>query len=111
MKVKKVKRLKKYQIIYADPPWSFNFCNRKGLSEEAKDRLYDTMTPDNIINLPIAELADNNCILFLWVVNSQIPLALTVINTWGFKYKTVAFTWVKVRKKAYHFGGGYVDSF
>lgn len=97
---------KKYNIILADPPWKFNFKNRRGLSEEAKDRLYDTMTSNDIINLPVAELADNNCILFIWVMNSQIPLALDVISSWGFVYKTVAFTWVKTTKNTYHFGGG-----
>lgn len=98
--------MKKYQIIYADPPWNFNFRKRKGLSQQAKDRLYDTMKPKNIMALPINKLADNNCILFLWVMNSEIPLALECIKAWGFQYKTVAFTWVKTRKTAYHFGGG-----
>ena len=40
---------KKYQIIYADPPWMFNFRNRKGLSDVAKNRLYDTMRAEDII--------------------------------------------------------------
>lgn len=98
----------KYQILYADPPWNFNFRNRKGLSQAAKDRLYDTMTAQDIRNLGIdlrSHLADN-CILFLWVMNSELPLALQVIKDWGFDYKTVAFTWVKKNKKEFHFGGG-----
>ena len=98
--------MKKYQIIYADPPWSFNFRKRKGLSQQAKNRLYDTMQPKDIVNLPISALADNNCILFLWVMNSEIPLALNCIKSWGFTYKTIAFTWIKTRKTTYHFGGG-----
>lgn len=97
---------KKYNIIYADPPWNFNFRKRKGLSDAAKDNLYDTMEGQDIINLPFKELADDNCILFLWVMNSEIPLALKCIDEWGFKYKTVAFTWVKTTKNTYHFGGG-----
>jgi N6-adenosine-specific RNA methylase IME4 len=99
--------MKKYKIIYADPPWSFNFRNRNGLSDEAKDRLYDTMKPDDIINMPVKEIADDNSILFLWVMNSEIPLALKCIEAWGFTYKTVAFTWVKTTTNGlYHFGGG-----
>lgn len=44
---------------------------------------------------------------FLWVMNSEIPLALDVIKGWGFTYKTLAFTWVKTTKHGkYHFGGG-----
>lgn len=96
----------KYQIIYADPPWNFNFKKRKGLSDEAKGKLYSTMQAEDIVNLPISNMADENCILFLWVMNSEIPLALKCIDKWGFKYKTVAFTWVKTRKNTYHFGGG-----
>ena len=97
---------KKYNIIYADPPWSFNFRNRKGLSDDAKNRLYDTMNSEDIKELPVKQIADDNCILFLWVMNSEIPLALDVIKSWGFIYKTVAFTWVKTTKNTYHFGGG-----
>ena len=98
--------MKKYQIIYADPPWSFNFQKRKGLSDEAKGKLYPTMKAGDIVNLPIKKLADDNAILFLWIMNSEIPLALHCIDAWGFTYKTVAFTWVKTTKNTYHFGGG-----
>lgn len=97
---------RKYQIIYADPPWHFNFRNRNGLSEEAKDRLYDTMRPEDIVTLPVSSIAEDNAALFLWVMNSEIPLALRCIEAWGFRYKTVAFTWVKTTKNTYHFGGG-----
>ena len=98
--------MKKYQIIYADPPWSFNFRNRKGLSEHAKDCLYDTMKPADIANLPISDIAGDSCALFLWIMDSQMPLALDIVKSWGFIYKTVAFTWVKTTKNSYHFGGG-----
>ena len=97
---------KKYQIIYADPPWKFNFQKRKGLSEEAKGKLYPTMNPKDIINLPFKKLAQDDCMLLLWVMNSELPLALECIKAWGFEYVTVAFTWVKTTKNTYHFGGG-----
>lgn len=97
---------KKYQIIYADPPWSFNFRNRQGLSDKAKGALYNTMIATEILRLPVPTIIDKNCALFLWVMDSQIQLALDVIKSWGFEYKTVAFTWVKIAKNKYHFGGG-----
>lgn len=98
---------KKYNIIYADPPWSFNFANRKGLSDKAKENLYNTMSPKDIKNLPVNSIAKENCILFLWVMNSELPLAFEVISSWGFTYKTVAFQWVKTTVTGkYHFGGG-----
>ena len=98
--------MKKYQIIYADPPWNFNFRKRNGLSQQAKDSLYDTMRPEDILALPVGRLADHNCALFLWIMDSQMQLALDVIKSWGFTYKTVAFTWIKTTKNTYHFGGG-----
>jgi len=98
--------VRKYQIVYADPPWKFNFQKRKGLSDDAKKKLYPTIKGDEILALPVSELADNDCVLFLWVMNSELPLAFRCIKEWGFKYKTVAFTWVKTTKNTYHFGGG-----
>lgn len=97
---------KKYKIIYADPPWSFNFQKRKGLSDKAKSKLYPTMKALDIVDLPVHDIADSDSVLFLGVMNSEIPLALEVIKEWGFVYKTVAFTWVKTRKNTFHFGGG-----
>lgn len=98
---------KKYNIIYADPAWSYNFKNRKGLSDKAKSNLYETMNDKDILNLPINNITDDNCILFLWVLNSKLQLGLDCIQHWGFTYKTVAFNWVKTtRNNKYHFGGG-----
>ena len=97
---------KKYNIIYADPPWHFNFKNRKDLSEDAKSRLYETMKSEDIVNLDVNKIAADDCILFLWVMNSELPLALKCIESWGFTYKTVAFFWLKTRTSKYHFGGG-----
>lgn len=94
---------RKYNIIYADPPWNFNFAKRKLVS---KDHLYPTMRGSDIVSLPVSDIAAKDCALFLWVMNSELPLALRCISAWGFDYKTVAFTWVKTRKTAYHFGGG-----
>ena len=98
--------MKKYQIIYADPPWSsnsqFGRDKRKGNPQH-----YPLMALSNIQALPVSELADNDCALFLWVVDTQLFDALAVIGAWGFKYKTIAFTWVKktVTSKD-HFGVG-----
>jgi N6-adenosine-specific RNA methylase IME4 len=97
---------KKYNIIYADPPWAYNFQKRKRLSEEAKQHLYPTMSKQDILDLPVEDIAADDCALFLWVMNSELPLALDCINKWGFTYKTQAFTWVKTRTNTYHFGGG-----
>ena len=99
---------KKYKIIYADPAWHFKTYSNKGQKRSAI-RHYDTMDIDNIYDLPVKSICDDDCILFLWVIDSMLPQALEVIKRWGFKYKTVAFTWVKQNKKSegYFTGMGY----
>jgi len=62
-----------------------------------------------ICKLNIAEIADDNCVLFLWTTFPQLPEALQVIKAWGFQYKTVAFVWLKQNKggKGWFFGLGF----
>lgn len=86
---------KKYQIIYADPPWSYqdNGCNGNC------EMHYKTMSVDAICNLPLGEVCDDDCVLFLWTTYPMLREALSVINAWGFKYKSIAFQWVKLNKK------------
>ena len=92
-------RLKKYQIIYADPPWEYRlFSNSEGGRTAASH--YQTMRLVDIYSLPINKIADKNCILFMWATYPCLPEALHTIRSWGFFYKTVAFTWVKKNKKA-----------
>lgn len=90
---------KKYAVIYADPPWDFATYSEKGENRSAK-RHYDVMSNDDILNLPIGDMAADNCVLLLWATMPQLPLAFRAIERWGFTYKTVAFTWVKMNRKA-----------
>jgi N6-adenosine-specific RNA methylase IME4 len=98
--------MKKYQIIYADPPWNSNsqFGRDK---KKGNEQHYPLMDLEAIKKLPIKELADENCILFLWVVDTQLFDAKQVIDAWGFIYKTVGFTWAKETLTGKdHFGVG-----
>jgi site-specific DNA-methyltransferase (adenine-specific) len=96
---------KKYGIIYADPPWSYS---NKGVNGGA-DKHYDCMTLEDICTLPVQDIAEENCVLFLWATYPMIREAFTVIEAWGFEYKTIGFQWVKLNKsgKGYMFGTGY----
>ena len=87
----------KYQIIYADPPWSYGGrkLNASTNGVELADH-YPTMEIDEICRLPISDLADRNCVLFLWVVYPVLEDSFKVIKAWGFRYSTVAFEWVKL---------------
>jgi len=88
---------KKYQIIYADPPWSFkNYNNDK--SNSNADHHYNCMTMEQIKLLPIQSLADKDCVLLMWCTDPLLNKQVEVINSWGFEYKTVGFYWVKENK-------------
>lgn len=88
--------IQKYQAIYADPPWDYQQCR---LSGSAKKH-YPTMRIEELCALPVAEIADRDCALFLWATFPQLPEALRLIQAWGFMYKTVAFVWLKQNRKA-----------
>lgn len=89
---------KKYNVIYADPPWQYKLFNGTGNGPAAKH--YRTMKPEDIFNLPVQDIAADDCLLFLWVTFPNIEIGLETIKRWGFKYKTAAFVWVKRNKKS-----------
>ena len=62
--------MKKYQIIYADPPWRYHVYSKKGMGRSAESH-YPTMSVDDICALPVGDLADKNCVLFLWVSENR----------------------------------------
>lgn len=90
--------MKKYQIIYADPPWQYKVYSKKGQGRTAESH-YSTMNIDDICKLPIKELADEDCVLFLWMTFPTLKEGFRLIEEWGFKFKTVAFVWIKQNKK------------
>lgn len=90
---------KKYSVIYADPPWQFKAYSAKGMGRSA-EKHYPTMDIEAIKDLPVSELADKDCALFLWVTFPCLREGLAVLESWGFTYKTAAFVWVKQNKKA-----------
>lgn len=94
----KIEKNKKYQIIYADPPWSYKVYSNKGKGRSAESH-YPTMNINDICNLPVKEITDDDCILFLWVTFPNLKEGLRVIEEWGFQYKTVGFVWIKLNKK------------
>jgi len=93
---------KRYNIIYADPPWSYS----KGVYQKfrpinnGKERLitdfYDTMSFAELAAVPISNISEKDCALFMWFTYSHLEQALKLTKEWGFKYKTVAFVWLKL---------------
>ena len=78
---------KKYNTIYADPPWRFQNRTGKVAPEHRRLTRYETMTLDDIKSLPIEEIADSKSHLYLWIPNALLPDGLAVMDAWGFEYK------------------------
>lgn len=91
----------KYKIIYADPPWEYRQSGSKKNYRGMAKQHYPTMRTEDICNLPVRELATDDCVLFLWATFPNIEEALKVIKAWGFEYKTAGFVWVKKNKKSW----------
>ncbi len=98
---------KKYQIVYADPPWDYNDKRKVkdmrsvggSSSGFGANKYYKTVPTKDICELNVSNISEENSILFLWSTSSFLPYALKVIKAWGFKYKTVGFVWAKTRSK------------
>jgi N6-adenosine-specific RNA methylase IME4 len=93
----------KYQIILADPAWSYKNYNYSETKDGNKAKRgvvkeYSTMSIEDIRALPVNEIADDNCVLFLWCVYALLPECISVMAAWGFEFKTCAFVWVKTNK-------------
>jgi N6-adenosine-specific RNA methylase IME4 len=86
---------RKYQIIYADPPWSY----QPMMNSSAADH-YPTMGLGDICSLPVEQIADENCVLFMWVTLPKLNEFMRVVESWGFTYKSTAFVWVKTNKRS-----------
>ena len=86
-----------YSVIYADPAWSYN--DKKGNDPAYGAMTYPTMTTDEIKALPVQQIAAENCMLFLWVTFPLLQDGLDVMKAWGFKYKTLGFSWIKTNRR------------
>lgn len=99
-----------YGVILADPPWRFAVRSDKGKGrspdgqsraaqrENRPENHYPTMSLDDILALPVGDLAARHSVLFLWAVDPLVPQALEVGARWGFTFKTIAFVWAKQRR-------------
>jgi N6-adenosine-specific RNA methylase IME4 len=83
----------KYSVIYADPPWRYEYPPI-GSSSRSIENHYPTLSIEEICALPVPELAADNAILFLWATAPKLAECFTVISEWGFLYRT-CMVWVK----------------
>ncbi|MCG2714382.1 MAG: MT-A70 family methyltransferase [Candidatus Omnitrophica bacterium] len=101
---------KKFDIIYADPPWHYNGKLQFDKTSKSKEEIdlsrkifistaafkYPTLKKDELIKIPINEISKDDCLLFMWTTNPHLTQAIELGKAWGFEYKTVAFVWDKM---------------
>jgi len=101
---------KKYQVIYADPPWDYggkmqydkttikseNIGFEKKIFISSATFKYPTLKLKQLMDLNVCFIADEDCILFMWTTGPQFENAIKLGEAWGFEYKTVAFVWDKM---------------
>ena len=88
---------KKYQIIYADPPWKFGSKQYRdgGRTFQDIEEKYNTMHIEDIEDIDINSITDNDCACFMWSTDAHLKEAINLLEKWGFAYKTIAFVWLK----------------
>lgn len=101
---------KKYSIIYADPPWDYGGKLQFDKSSKSADKInlnksifisaanfkYPTVKLKDLLKIPIQEISQDDCLLFMWVTNPHLAQGIELGKAWGFDYKTVAFVWDKM---------------
>lgn len=101
---------KKFDVIYADPPWHYNGKLQFDKSSKSKENLdfsrkifissavfkYPTLKIEELMRIPIQKIAKDDSLLFMWTSNPHLSQALKLAEAWGFEYKTVAFVWDKM---------------
>lgn len=78
---------KRYPVIYCDPPWRYDYA---ATESRAIENQYPTMALDEICALPVSEIANDDCILFMWATSPKLEESMRVLSAWGFTYKTCA---------------------
>ena len=85
-----------FGTILADPPWAFRtFSGENCTPHRSAEDHYRTMTREELLALPVADVAAKHCALFMWVVDSHLDQALELGQAWGFAFKTLSFIWDK----------------
>jgi N6-adenosine-specific RNA methylase IME4 len=87
----------RFSTILADPPWRFANRTGKMAPEHKRLRRYETMSIEEICQMPVEHHAADRSHLYLWVPNALLAWGLAVMEAWGFQYKT-NIVWYKIRK-------------
>lgn len=88
-----------YGLILADPAWSWvSYAGKGSAPHRTADEPYKVMTRDDLLALPVADLAAPDCVLIMWTIGSHLDQAIELGRAYGFTYKTDVLVWVKTGK-------------
>lgn len=97
----------RYGLIMADPPWFFKNWSRDGEEKNATAQ-YDCMDLNQIKQMPVADLASKDCLLWLWATNPMLREGIDLMEAWGFTFKTAGHWSKKTAHGKQAFGTGYI---
>jgi N6-adenosine-specific RNA methylase IME4 len=93
-----------YSVVYADPPYQFKNYSDSWHKANAKSRwvgnVYDTMAVEDIKALDVGSVSAKDSVLLIWATFPRLPESLDIMKSWGYTYKTNAFTWIKTNRKS-----------
>ncbi len=89
----------RYRAILIDPPWKYEVYSEATGHGRSAESHYSTMTMPELYALPVANLADQHCAMFMWCTWPTIDTAFGLAAAWGFEYKTCAFVWAKLNER------------
>ena len=96
-----------FDLIMADVPWSFELWSMRGEKKSAQAQ-YKVMSLEDIMGLPVGELAAGDCLLWLWTTAPMLAQGLVVMEAWGFRFVTMGGWHKKTEHDKSAFGTGYV---
>lgn len=92
---------RKYSVIYADPPWNYkgqkqhNGCDNEDTG--GAENHYKTLSLNDLKTLDVPSICEDDALLFMWITSPHLDQGITLGQSWGFKWATVAFVWDKMR--------------
>lgn len=76
-----------YELIAIDPPWNFDLYSENGKKKSASEH-YELMQDNDVLKMPVGQLASMDCLMYLWATAPQLPFAIECVKAWGFEYKS-----------------------
>jgi|HubBroStandDraft_6_1064221.scaffolds.fasta_scaffold00001_336 N6-adenosine-specific RNA methylase IME4 len=85
-----------FEIVYADPPWSYYGSPVK---DAAAAKHYPLMSQQALAELPVRQIMAKRAALFLWATGPRLHLAIELLARWGLHFRGVLYVWIKTNRR------------